>query len=425
MNNSSHTIRCGLIGFGMIVDETYRPFFERARHSIIASFLQRPFNVHLDAVLTKSGRRAQRYLEAHPQGLLFQSFFGPSGLDRLLVSNIDAVCIATPDDQHFSAALRAIQSGKHVLIEKPSVLSMSELDQLIAAARLHRVLAKVVYHKLLDPDHKRLRTLFKDRVLNHVNSGYCTLLEPKSIALGQFQEWIHSRNPASYVAVHYIKLIDFTFGPDWNLSRIQATGQRGIVGRPDSSTWDSVQLQVTYTHPDHREATFDIHTSWVNPDNFPGYVDQEVQFRFDNAVWSAHQRKRGVEVAIENMTPQPFKNTPNHHYNATFLEPWNERSQRGYGIEVIERFFQEVAHVEFDGPESERDQRYQAMTQLAYNDISSDRNTVAVVQAVEALLKAQAEGFPASVVMVNRPEGGLVLYRPGVAEPEVLYQNQV
>ena len=39
---------------------------------------------------------------------------------------------------------------------------------------------------------------------------------------------------------------------------------------------------------DGREATFDIHTSWVTPDNFPGYVDQEVQFRFDNGVWNGH-----------------------------------------------------------------------------------------------------------------------------------------
>ena len=74
------------------------------------------------------------------------------------------------------------------------------------------MLAKVVYHKLLDPDHKKLRTLVADGVLQHVNNGYCSLLEPKSISGGQFAEWIAGRNPGTYVAVHYIKLIDFTFG---------------------------------------------------------------------------------------------------------------------------------------------------------------------------------------------------------------------
>ena len=52
------------------------------------------------------------------------------------------------------------------------------------------MLAKVVYHKLLDPDHKKLRTLVADGVLRHVNNGYCSLLEPKQISGGQFAEWI-------------------------------------------------------------------------------------------------------------------------------------------------------------------------------------------------------------------------------------------
>src|SRR5262249_33929278 len=154
-------------------------------------------------------------------------------------------------------------------------------------------------------------------------------LEPKQISGSQFAEWITGRNPGTYVAVHYIKLIDFSFadraakeGAAMRLVRITANGQRGIVGAANGPTWDSVQLQMVYAYPDGREAAFDIHTSWVTPDNFPGYVEQEVQFRFDNGVWSAHQRKRGVEVTVEGRTPGELKITPNHHYNGTFVEPW-------------------------------------------------------------------------------------------------------
>ncbi len=163
------------------------------------------------------------------------------------------------------------------------------------------MLAKVVYHKLLDPDHKKLRTFVVDGELVHVNNGYCSLLEPKSISGGQFSEWIRGRNPGTYVAVHYIKLIDFTFGG--RLKSVHCTGQRGIVGPADGNTWDSVQLRLVYGFGDRREAAFDIHTSWVTPDNFPGYVEQEVQFRFDNGVWNGHSRKRGVECTIEDRTP--------------------------------------------------------------------------------------------------------------------------
>ena len=186
-----------------------------------------------------------------------------------------------------------------------------------------------------------------------------------------------------------------------------------------------MQLQIVYAYPDGREAAFDIHTSWVTPDNFPGYVEQEVQFRFDNGVWTAHQRKRGVELTVEGRSPGEFKYTPNHHYNGTFIEPWNERSQRGYGVEILRRFFEEVAFVEFGGPAADRPARLEQMRALAYNDVAADRNTVAVVQALEAILARQGAGQPGSIVEVNGPHGGLVLRSPGKAEAEVLYSGRV
>ena len=214
------------------------------------------------------------------------------------------------------------------------MLRLQELDELDALARRRGVLAKVVYHKLADPDHKKLRTHVVDGVLRHVNNGYCSLLEPKSISGKQFAEWIVGRNPGTYVAVHYIKLIDFTFGqPLARLARVAATGQRGLVGPADGPTWDSVQLQLTYAYFDGREAAFDIHTSWVAPDGFPGYVEQEVQFRFDNGVWNAHQRKRGVELTVEGRSPGEYKYTPNHHDNGDVFERRDERCLRGYGLD--------------------------------------------------------------------------------------------
>lgn len=425
MTSPTPSLRAGMVGMGMIFDETYRPFFERAH-------LQRGIydprfgvcQVELAAVASKTGSRAEKCRAAAGNKIAqFQSFKEPDSIGQLLKSNVDFVCVASPDDRHFSAAKAAILAGKHVLIEKPSVLTLQELDELSALAIKHNVLAKVVYHKLLDPDHKKLRTLVADGELQHVNTGYCTLLEPKSIATGQFAEWIAGRNPGTYVAVHYIKLIDFTFGG--RLKSVACTGQRGIVGPAGGPTWDSTQLRLIYQYDSGREAAFDIHTSWVTPDNFPGYVDQEVQFRFDNGVWNCHSRKRGVECTVEDRTPLTRKINMNNHYNGTFLEPWGERSQRGYGVEVLERFVREVATVEFGGPESERLSRLAAARQLSYNDLSADRQTVAAVQAMEAILSRHAAGVPNCMVEIDHARGGLVLLAPGKAEAEVLYSGRV
>ena len=136
-------------------------------------------------------------------------------------------------------------------------------------------------------------------------------------------------------------------------------------------------------------------------------------------------RKRGVEVTVEDKTPGELKITPNHHYNGTFVEPWGEPSQRGYGIEILRRFFEEVAFVEFGGTTEARRERLEAMRALTYNDLSADRNTVATVQALEAILARHAAGQPGCVVTVNGRHEGLVLHAPGQAEPVVLYPERV
>ncbi|QDT41018.1 putative oxidoreductase YdgJ [Gimesia alba] len=421
---TQNKLKAGLVGFGMIVDETYRPFFESVHETGLYQRATGPIEVSLDAVATRTGSRAEKYLEERGEKVGgFESYAGDNAIEEMAAAGLNFACVASPDDRHFDSCKKLLEAGTHLIVEKPSVLKLQELDELVALAEKNNVTAKVVYHKLFDPDHKKLRTLVYDDVLQHVNNGYCSLLEPKAISGKQFAQWITGRNPGTYVAVHYIKLIDFTFGG--KLKTLTASGQRGLVGDKDGPTWDSCQLRMVYEYESGREAAFDIHTSWVTPDNFPGYVEQEVQFRFDNGLWNGHSRKRGVECTVEDKTPFEIKNSMNNHFNGTFVEPWNERSQRGYGIEVIEQFAREVAQIEFGGPESERQQRLEQIRSLSYNDLSADRQTVATVQALEAILEKHAQGEPDCVVRVNDDKGGLVLYRPGSTEAEVLYEGTV
>ena len=54
--------------------------------------------------------------------------------DILKDGGIHAVCIATPALTHAELALRALQSGKHVLVEKPLAMTRSQCDRMIAEA---------------------------------------------------------------------------------------------------------------------------------------------------------------------------------------------------------------------------------------------------------------------------------------------------
>ena len=144
-NLGRHRLRAGMVGLGMIFDETYRPFFEQSRDRGIYDRVFGDVDVQLVAVASRTGTRAEKYLQA--AGKLAagaKSYSGSNAVSQMLEADVDFACVATPDDRHFDAARTILQAGCHVLIEKPSVLRLDELDELLDLARQKHVLAKVV-----------------------------------------------------------------------------------------------------------------------------------------------------------------------------------------------------------------------------------------------------------------------------------------
>ncbi len=66
-------------------------------------------------------------------------------LDR---SNVEAVVLATPARTHYELALRVLDAGRHVLVEKPLALTVGEAES-IAAAGEHADLVVMVGHTFL------------------------------------------------------------------------------------------------------------------------------------------------------------------------------------------------------------------------------------------------------------------------------------
>jgi predicted dehydrogenase len=83
-------------------------------------------------------------------------------------SELNAVVIATTPDTHFSLALKALESGKDVFVEKPLVLTVSDAERLVDAAnRLERILMVghiMVYH----PAVLKLKSLIDSGELGEV-----------------------------------------------------------------------------------------------------------------------------------------------------------------------------------------------------------------------------------------------------------------
>ena len=71
-------------------------------------------------------------------------------IDQLL-DEVEAAVLAVPTIEHAAVALRAIEAGVHVLIEKPLAASLAEADEIIAAAAARRVLVGTGHVERFNP----------------------------------------------------------------------------------------------------------------------------------------------------------------------------------------------------------------------------------------------------------------------------------
>jgi UDP-N-acetyl-2-amino-2-deoxyglucuronate dehydrogenase len=96
------------------------------------------------------------------------SFF--TSIDVLLSSGIscDVVCIATPNGLHEEHAIKAIESGHHVVIEKPMALTKAGCLNIIAAATQYNKHIFCVMQNRYSPPAAWLKDILQQKILGKI-----------------------------------------------------------------------------------------------------------------------------------------------------------------------------------------------------------------------------------------------------------------
>jgi predicted dehydrogenase len=128
--------------------------------------------------------------------------------------DIAAVLIATPVATHYALARRAIERGKHVLIEKPMCRSARECEELVALAGERRVALMVDHTFLFTGAVQKLRELSASGALGKI-SYYDSL----RVNLGLFQPDV---NVLWDLAPHDFSILDYVIGAE--PLHVEATG---------------------------------------------------------------------------------------------------------------------------------------------------------------------------------------------------------
>jgi predicted dehydrogenase len=96
--------------------------------NLIRNFFDTP-GCRVAAACDTSEVRLESISRRHPSLVATTSFD-----DLLNDPTIDAIAVATPVNSHFSLARRALEAGKHVLVEKPMTMTSPEAETLVELA---------------------------------------------------------------------------------------------------------------------------------------------------------------------------------------------------------------------------------------------------------------------------------------------------
>ena len=154
MNDSKSVVGFGIVGCGMIAD-----FHAQALRSIAGA--------RLIGVTDVNFAGAQIFAEKH--GVLAYKTYE----DMLKDDAVGAVCICTPSGYHAELAKSALLAGKHVAVEKPIAMTVSDADAVIEAAEKSGKLLTVISQLRFSQDVIRLKEAVQNGSLGQIR--FCNL----------------------------------------------------------------------------------------------------------------------------------------------------------------------------------------------------------------------------------------------------------
>ncbi len=195
------TVRWGIIGVGDVTEVKSGPGFQQAEGS------------QLVAVMRRTGAKAADYAARHGVPRWYDD-----AEELIHDDEVDAVYIATPPDSHRDYAIRVLEAGKPVYVEKPMARTADECVRMNEAAERAGLPLFVAYYRRAMPRFETVRRLVADGSIGDVHAFTIRHLRRADPGDGDALPWrlrpeISGGGHFVDLASHTLDLLDHLLGP--------------------------------------------------------------------------------------------------------------------------------------------------------------------------------------------------------------------
>ena len=213
------SVTWGVIGCGDVVEVKSGPAFQKCDNS------------KLLAVMRRNGDLAEDFAKRHNVPLWYND------ADELLANpDINAIYIATPPSTHLEYALKALDAGKNVYIEKP--MAINDEEAIILQDAVHKSTQKLVvahYRRFL-PMYVKVKELINSNTIGDIKFVDLRFLQPYDFndkATWRLDKEISGGGYFHDIAPHQIDLMYYFFG-DYDIAKGISVNQSKINNVDDT-----------------------------------------------------------------------------------------------------------------------------------------------------------------------------------------------
>ena len=184
-----------------------------------------------------------------------------------------SVCV--PTTFHHAVVMEAIKHGKHVLVEKPIAFTVSEAEEMIAAAKEAGVLLATGHVERFNPAVQKAKELVDDGVIGDIVSAFAK-------RVGPLPPRIKDVGVSIDLAIHDLDIMNYLFEEEVT----QVYGSMNC-SFDDSEFEDHAEIMVNFNN----ESTGIVEVNWLTP-----YKRRELELTGTAGIISVDYIKQSIEV---------------------------------------------------------------------------------------------------------------------------------
>jgi predicted dehydrogenase len=191
--------------------------------------------------------------------------------ELILNPDIDAISITTPDFAHFPIVLEALKAGKHVLVEKPLALTVSECKKILTERNKRGVKLMVDFHNRWNIPLLHIRKMVESGELGEILMMNIRLNDTLYVPTKMLY-WASKSSPAYFLGSHVIDLVRWLTGKE--IKKVYSVNRSVVLKKAGIDTPDYYQSILELSNG----GTAYIENCWIISEKAPNVFEFSGEF---------------------------------------------------------------------------------------------------------------------------------------------------